>query len=88
MKIVTTGEGGAVSTNNPDLAERLRLARSHGITRDPSMIDGDLDGPWAYRQIDVGYNYRLTDLQAALGISQMNRRAVLPSAMLPISRIK
>lgn len=75
VKIVTTGEGGAISTNNPDLAARLRLARSHGITRDPSMIDGDLDGPWAYRQIDIGYNYRLTDLQAALGISQMRRLA-------------
>ena len=73
VKIVTTGEGGAVSTNDPDLATRLRLARSHGITRDPDLIDGDLDGPWAYRQIDVGYNYRLTDLQAALGISQLGR---------------
>ena len=73
VKIVTTGEGGAVCTNDPDLATRLRLARSHGITRDPDLIDGDLDGPWAYRQIDVGYNYRLTDLQAALGISQLRR---------------
>lgn len=73
VKIVTTGEGGAVSTNDPDLATRLRLARSHGITRDPALIDGDLESPWAYRQIDVGYNYRLTDLQAALGISQLSR---------------
>lgn len=73
VKIVTTGEGGAVATNDPDLANRLRLARSHGITRDPSMIDGELEGPWAYRQIDIGYNYRLTDLQAALGLSQMRR---------------
>jgi UDP-4-amino-4,6-dideoxy-N-acetyl-beta-L-altrosamine transaminase len=73
VKIVTTGEGGAVSTNDPQLAQKLRLARSHGITRDPALIDDELDGPWAYRQIDLGYNYRLTDIQAALGTSQLSR---------------
>ena len=71
VKIVTTGEGGAIATNDADTAARLRMLRSHGITRDASMIEGELDGPWAYRQIAMGYNYRLTDLQAALGLSQM-----------------
>lgn len=73
VKIVTTAEGGAVTTNDASLARRLRLARTHGITRDADIIDDELDGPWAYRQISMGYNYRLTDIQAALGISQMNR---------------
>ena len=71
VKIVTTGEGGAVATNDADAADRLRMLRSHGITRDPAIIEDELDGPWAYRQIAMGYNYRLTDLQAALGLSQM-----------------
>lgn len=73
VKIITTGEGGAVTTNDPELASRLRVARTHGITRDPALIDDELEGPWAYRQIEVGYNYRLTDLQAALGLSQIRR---------------
>ena len=74
VKIVTTAEGGAVATNDPALAARLRLARTHGVTRDPELLgDEELDGPWAYRQIEVGFNYRLTDIQAALGISQMRR---------------
>ena len=73
VKIVTTAEGGAVSTNDPQLAQKLRLARSHGITRDADLIDDELEGPWAYRQIDLGYNYRLTDIQAALGSSQLSR---------------
>jgi UDP-4-amino-4,6-dideoxy-N-acetyl-beta-L-altrosamine transaminase len=73
VKIVTTAEGGAVSTNDAELAQKLRLARSHGITRDADLIEDDLDGPWAYRQIGVGFNYRLTDIQAALGTSQLAR---------------
>lgn len=73
VKIITTGEGGMVVTNNDQLANRLGLLRSHGITRDSSMMTQPMDGPWYYQQVDLGYNYRLTDIQAALGVSQMSR---------------
>lgn len=73
VKIVTTGEGGMVLTNREDLYEKLQLYRSHGITRNPSLMHSEAHGPWYYEQIDLGYNYRLTDIQAALGTSQMNR---------------
>ena len=73
VKIVTTGEGGMILTNNRDLYEKLTLYRSHGITRDPEKMTHAADGAWYYQQIDLGYNYRMTDLQAALGHSQMQR---------------
>jgi UDP-4-amino-4,6-dideoxy-N-acetyl-beta-L-altrosamine transaminase len=73
LKIVTTGEGGMVLTNNKELYERLARLRTHGITRDPGQMNGESHGPWYYEQIDLGFNYRLTDIQAALGISQMER---------------
>lgn len=73
VKIVTTAEGGLVTTNDRQVAERLRLLRSHGITRDESAMVGPIAGPWYYEQIDLGFNYRMTDLQAALGVSQMTR---------------
>lgn len=73
VKIITTAEGGMVLTNNSDLYEKLIRLRSHGITRNPEFMQGQSDGPWYYQQIELGYNYRMTDLQAALGISQMNR---------------
>lgn len=73
VKIVTTGEGGMIVTNREDLAERLALYRSHGITRDPRQMEREPDGPWYYEQVDLGYNYRLTDLQAALGTTQVQR---------------
>ncbi|WP_337182239.1 UDP-4-amino-4,6-dideoxy-N-acetyl-beta-L-altrosamine transaminase [Shinella sp.] len=73
VKIVTTAEGGAAMTNDARLAERLRLFRSHGITRDPRLMTHAPDGPWYYQQVELGYNYRITDLQAALGVSQMAR---------------
>ncbi|HEY9855060.1 MAG TPA: UDP-4-amino-4,6-dideoxy-N-acetyl-beta-L-altrosamine transaminase, partial [Stenomitos sp.] len=73
VKIITTGEGGLVLTNRPELYERLALLRSHGITRDADLMQGPSEGPWYYQQIDLGYNYRLTDIQAALGASQMRR---------------
>lgn len=73
VKIITTAEGGLATTNNPDLAHRMELFRSHGITRDPAYMSHVPDGPWFYQQIDLGYNYRMTDLQAALGVSQMKR---------------
>ena len=73
VKIVTTGEGGMVLTNDKDLYEKLVLYRSHGITRDPKLMTGTADGPWYYQQIDLGFNYRMTYMQAALGYSQMQK---------------
>ena len=73
VKIITTGEGGMALTNNPDLATALNRYRSHGIVRHPSEMTKVPDGPWYYQQIDLGYNYRMTDIQAALGLSQMSR---------------
>lgn len=73
VKIVTTGEGGMVLTHRSEWAEKIRLLRSHGITRDPAMWEGKSPGPWYYEQIDLGCHYRLTDLQAALGLSQLAR---------------
>lgn len=73
VKIVTTAEGGMAVTNNPKLAEQLNLLRSHGITRDETLMTKPADGPWYYQQIELGYNYRMTDMQAALGVSQMQR---------------
>lgn len=73
VKIITTGEGGMVLTNMEDLYEKLIRLRSHGITRNPQLMDGESHGPWYYQQIDLGFNYRMTDIQAALGSSQMSR---------------
>ncbi len=73
VKIITTGEGGMCLTNDASLAAKLRSARSHGITRDPAEMKGVADGPWYYEQTSLGYNYRLTDIQAALGSSQLTR---------------
>lgn len=73
VKIITTGEGGMVLTNRLDLYERLIRLRSHGITRDPGLMIGESHGPWYYQQIELGFNYRITDIQAALGYSQMQR---------------
>ena len=73
VKIVTTAEGGMALTNDEALAAKMALLRSHGITRDPSQMDQDPEGAWYYQQIDLGFNYRMTDIQAALGVSQMDR---------------
>lgn len=73
VKIITTGEGGMCVTNSPFLAESMVLNRSHGITRDPQRMSKEPDGPWYYEQIGLGLNYRMTDLQAALGCSQIKR---------------
>jgi UDP-4-amino-4,6-dideoxy-N-acetyl-beta-L-altrosamine transaminase len=73
VKIITTAEGGMVLTNRKDLYEQLIRLRSHGITRDPRFMQGESDGPWYYQQLELGYHYRITDLQAALGSSQMHR---------------
>lgn len=73
VKIVTTAEGGAVMTNQKALSDKMALLRSHGITRDSEQMEGDSHGGWYYQQIDLGFNYRMTELQAALGVSQMKR---------------
>lgn len=73
VKIITTGEGGMAVTNDSDLAEKLELLRSHGVTRNSRLMTKPMEGPWYYQQIDLGFNYRMTDLQGALGVSQMQR---------------
>lgn len=73
VKIVTTAEGGAALTNQKELADKMALLRSHGITRDPEMMTEASHGGWYYQQVDLGFNYRMTELQAALGVTQMQR---------------
>lgn len=73
VKIITTGEGGMVCTNDPEYAARIYRLRSHGITRLPDEMTHPPDGPWYYQQLELGFNYRMTDIQAALGLSQMSR---------------
>lgn len=73
VKIITTAEGGVATTNSLELAEKMRLLRSHGVTRDASLFEGDSCGEWYYEQVALGFNYRMTELQAALGISQLVR---------------
>ena len=73
VKIITTAEGGMALTNNDELAIEMGLLRSHGITRDQAQMTHAPDGPWYYQQIRLGFNYRMTELQAALGVNQMQR---------------
>ena len=73
VKIITTAEGGMATTNDPALAQAMRMLRNHGITRDPALMTHAPDGPWYYQQLLLGYNYRMTELQAALGLSQLER---------------
>ena len=73
VKIITTAEGGMALTNSSELASKMALLRSHGITREPGKMTHEADGPWYYQQIELGFNYRMTELQAALGVSQMGR---------------
>lgn len=75
VKIVTTAEGGAATTNDPQLAEKMELFRSHGVTRAAHLLQAEDPDPWYYEQLALGYNYRMTDLHAALGIAQMDRLA-------------
>lgn len=77
VKIVTTGEGGIATTNDPDLAEKMRLDRSHGTTRDAALMRSASHGPWYYEQVRLGFNYRMTDIAAALGRSQLTRLSEL-----------
>ncbi|WP_368166437.1 UDP-4-amino-4,6-dideoxy-N-acetyl-beta-L-altrosamine transaminase [Aeromonas sp. R4-1] len=80
VKIITTAEGGAALTNQSALADKMALLRSHGITRDEAQMQGPTHGAWYYQQIDLGFNYRMTELQAALGVSQMQRLAAFVAA--------
>jgi dTDP-4-amino-4,6-dideoxygalactose transaminase len=73
VKIITTAEGGLVLGNDTALMNRVARLRSHGITRNPAEMEGKSEGPWYYQQIELGWNFRLTDLQAALGLSQLTR---------------
>ncbi len=73
VKIITTGEGGMATTNDPKLASRMRRLRSHGVTRDRDEMIGESEGDWYYQMLELGLNYRLTEIQAALGLSQLGR---------------
>jgi UDP-4-amino-4,6-dideoxy-N-acetyl-beta-L-altrosamine transaminase len=73
VKIITTAEGGLATTNSHELASKMELFRSHGVTRDPEKMTKKSEGGWYYQQIALGFNYRMTELQAALGISQLQR---------------
>lgn len=75
VKIITTAEGGAAVTNDPYLASRMELFRSHGVTRKEDLMVNQSEGPWYYQQVDLGFNYRLTELQSALGLNQLQRMA-------------
>jgi UDP-4-amino-4,6-dideoxy-N-acetyl-beta-L-altrosamine transaminase len=75
VKIITTAEGGIATTNNAKLAKTMELLRSHGVTRDDKMMTESSHGPWYYQQIALGFNYRMTEMQAALGVSQLTRLA-------------
>jgi len=73
VKIVTTAEGGMATTKDATLAQRMQELRSHGVTREPDRMDKAPEGPWYYQQVGLGFNYRMTELQAALGVSQLER---------------
>ncbi len=73
VKIITTAEGGLATTNDKELLMRMQLFRSHGVTRDPELMTRESEGDWYYQQVGLGFNYRMTELQAALGVSQMQR---------------
>lgn len=73
VKMITTGEGGVATTNSIELYSRLQRIRSHGITRDPNSVESEFEGDWFYDQIEIGFNYRMTDMYAALGSSQLTQ---------------
>jgi len=86
VKIITTGEGGVATTNNSTLSDKMKLLRSHGITRDTNKMQRKLSSSWYYEQIDLGFNYRMTDIQAALGCSQINRLDLYVTRRTEISK--
>jgi UDP-4-amino-4,6-dideoxy-N-acetyl-beta-L-altrosamine transaminase len=73
VKIITSGEGGVATTNNKELYDKMNLFRTHGISRDPDLMTVESEGGWYYQQIELGYNYRLSDIHAALGLTQLQR---------------
>ena len=77
VKIITTAEGGVATTNSKDLAQKMDLLRSHGITRDSDLMTHEPDGSWYYQQVMLGFNYRMTEMQAALGVSQIKRLSTI-----------
>jgi len=87
VKIITTAEGGMALTNDAELAERLRVLRTHGITRDVARMREPSQDPWYYEQVDLGFNYRMTDVQAALGVSQSSRLREYITRRRSIARI-
>lgn len=87
VKIITTGEGGMILTNNDELYDRLIRLRSHGITRNESLMSEESHGLWYYQQIELGYNYRMTDIQAALGLSQLKRLDLFVSRRKELAEI-
>lgn len=86
VKTVTGGEGGAVLTNNEEYYKKLLLFRSHGITRNPELMDKELEGDWYYQQISLGFNYRITDIQAALINSQLDKLSLFKERRAAIVR--
>ena len=87
VKIITTGEGGIATTNSKTIADRMSILRSHGITKDESKFIYKTRKPWKYEQQDLGFNYRITDIQAALGISQLTRLKQIVSARNKIAKL-
>jgi UDP-4-amino-4,6-dideoxy-N-acetyl-beta-L-altrosamine transaminase len=87
VKIITTGEGGMAITNDEELAARMRLLRSHGITRESEQLEESAPGSWYYEQLELGFNYRMTDMQAALGLSQHQRLSEFIARRREIARI-
>ena len=85
VKIITTAEGGVATTKSEELAQKMELLRSHGITRDSDLMTHEPDGPWYYQQVDLGYNYRMTEMQAALGASQIKRLSSITKSRHEIS---
>jgi dTDP-4-amino-4,6-dideoxygalactose transaminase len=73
VKIITTGEGGMIMTNNQEFSDKLKILRSHGMTREQKFMQSESEGVWYYQQVALGHNYRLTDIQCALGLSQLKR---------------
>lgn len=86
VKIMTTGEGGMILSRDDDLLRHAARLRSHGITREPGEMEGDSEGPWYYQQIELGFNYRMTDIQAALGLSQLARLDVFLARRRDLAR--
>jgi UDP-4-amino-4,6-dideoxy-N-acetyl-beta-L-altrosamine transaminase len=87
VKSITSAEGGAVLTNQSSLHEKLKLFTKHGVTKDPSQYQGESHGPWYYQQIELGYNYRLSDMQAALGLSQLKKLNVFIQKRSEIAKV-